>query len=161
MASRLSKILKSHNFLSLANNGLVAILGFFSFVILVRSLPTDEFGEWVLFITTLNFLDMLRFGITRTAIVRFLSGADEKEGKELIGSNYAINFSTTLLLIIIVVITNLLFPEEIKNSGFSLFFDWFPLVALINRNHPSNYNHLSITFFAIVLNFAGIVGIAY
>ncbi len=141
MASRLSKILKSHNFLSLANNGLVAVLGFFSFVILVRSLPTDEFGEWVLFITTLNFLDMLRFGITRTAIVRFLSGAGEKEGKELIGSNYAINFSTTLLLIIIVVITNLLFPEEIKNSGFSLFFDWFPLVALINL--PFN-NSLSV-----------------
>lgn len=86
MANILAKIFKNHNFLSLANNGLVAVFGFFSFIILVRSLETNEFGEWVLFITSLNFLDMLRFGITRTAIVRFLSGADDKEGKHLLGS---------------------------------------------------------------------------
>lgn len=141
MANPLIKIFKSHNFLSLANNGLVAVLGFFSFIVLVRSLPTDEFGEWVLFITTLNFLDMLRFGITRTAIVRFLSGADDIEGKQLIGSNYAINLTTTMALIIIVVLTNLIFPEAIQNSGFSLFFDWFPLVAIINL--PFN-NSLSV-----------------
>lgn len=141
MANFLSKIFKSHNFLSLANNGLVAVLGFFSFVVLVRSLPTDEFGEWVLFITTLNFIDMLRFGITRTAIVRFLSGADEKEGKQLLGSNYAINGSSTLMLIVIVVILNLFFENSIQESGFSLFFTWFPLVAIINL--PFN-NALSV-----------------
>ncbi len=132
MANFLSKIFKSHNFLSLANNGLVAVLGFFSFIVLVRSLPTEEFGEWVLFITTLNFIDMLRFGITRTAIVRFLSGADETEGKQLLGSNYAINGASTLLLIVLVVVVNLFFESSIKESGFSLFFTWFPLVAIIN-----------------------------
>jgi len=78
VANILAKIFKNNNFLSLANNGLVAVFGFFSFILLVRSLETNEFGEWVLFITSLNFLDMLRFGITRTAIVRFLSGADKE-----------------------------------------------------------------------------------
>ena len=141
MANLIIKIFKNHNFLSLANNGLVAVLGFFSFVVLVRSLPTNEFGEWVLFITTLNFIDMLRFGITRTAIVRFLSGADETEGKQLLGSNYAINTGSTAALIIIVVIINLFFGDSVKESGFSLFFDWFPLVAIINL--PFN-NSLSV-----------------
>ncbi len=116
----------------MANNGLVAILGFFSFIVLVRSLPTDEFGEWVLFITTLNFIDMLRFGITRTAIVRFLSGADDNEGKKLLGSNYALNGASTLLLIVVVVLVNLIFENNIQESGFSLFFTWFPIVAIIN-----------------------------
>jgi O-antigen/teichoic acid export membrane protein len=141
VASFLAKIFRNHNFLSLANNGLVAVLGFFSFVVLVRSLPTDAFGEWVLFITTLNFIDMLRFGITRTAIVRFLSGADESEGKQLLGSNYAINASSTLLLIIVVAVVNYFFRENIRESGFSLFFDWFPLIAIINL--PFN-NSLSV-----------------
>jgi len=141
VASIFTKIFKNHNFLSLANNGLVAVLGFLSFVLLVRSLPTDEFGEWVLFITTLNFIDMLRFGITRTAIVRFLSGADEQRGKQLIGSNYAINGSSTLLLIIIVALINILFSDSIQESGFSLFFTWFPVVAIINL--PFN-NSLSV-----------------
>ena len=141
MANILAKIFKNHNFLSLANNGLVAVFGFFSFIILVRSLETNEFGEWVLFITSLNFLDMLRFGITRTAIVRFLSGADENEGKHLLGSNYAINLSTTIFLILLVGLTSYLFPEAIQDSGFSLFFNWFPVVAIINL--PFN-NSLSV-----------------
>jgi len=141
VANILAKIFKNNNFLSLANNGLVAVFGFFSFILLVRSLETNEFGEWVLFITSLNFLDMLRFGITRTAIVRFLSGADKEEGKNLLGSNYTINLLTTVLLIAIVSLISFLFPETIQESGFSLFFSWFPLVAIINL--PFN-NSLSV-----------------
>ncbi len=141
MANYLAKIFKNHNFLSLANNGLVAVFGFFSFILLVRSLPTVEFGEWVLFITTLNFIDMLRFGITRTAIVRFLSGANENEGKQLLGSNYAINIASTSFLIILVISINFIFNDSVQESGFSLFFSWFPLIAIINL--PFN-NALSV-----------------
>ena len=141
MANLLSKILKNHNFLSLANNGLVAVLAFFSFVVLVRSLPTNDFGEWILFITATNFLDMLRFGITRTAIVRFLSGANEKEGKELIGSNYLINLVTSAIIIIVVFVINYFFSDSISDSGFSLFFTWFPVIAIISL--PFN-NALSV-----------------
>lgn len=141
MINLLSKILKNNNFLSLANNGLVAILAFFSFMVLVRSLPTNDFGEWVLFITAANFLDMLRFGITRTAIVRFLSGAKKTEAKQLIGSNYVINLVSSLLLIVIVFTINYFFSEKLTDSGFSLFFTWFPLLALLNL--PFN-NALSV-----------------
>ena len=141
MASFVAKIFKNSNFLSLANNGAVAIFGFFSFIVLVRSLPTYEFGEWVLFITTLNFLDMLRFGITRTAIVRFLSGANNAEGQQLIGSNYTINIFTTLFLIVVVLLINFFFSNSVNDSGFTLFFNWFPLVAVVNL--PFN-NSLSV-----------------
>jgi len=141
VANYLTKIFKNHNFLSLANNGAIAVFGFLSFVVLTRSLPTDEFGEWVLFITSLNFIDMLRFGITRTAIVRFLSGANKAESEHLIGSNYVINISSTLLLIVIVFIVNYFFNDTIKQSGFSLFFNWFPVIAIINL--PFN-NSLSV-----------------
>ncbi|MCF8347501.1 MAG: oligosaccharide flippase family protein [Bacteroidales bacterium] len=141
MANLWIKIIRNNNFLSLANNGLVAVLGFFSFILLVRILPTQEFGEWVLFLTTLNFLDMIRFGITRTAIVRFLSGSDEKYGKQLIGSNYAINLVSTLFLILLVYLFDYWGSQTIEDSGFSLFFTWFPVVALINL--PFN-NALSV-----------------
>ena len=132
MANVLAKIFKNKNFLSLANNGLIAVFGFFGFLLLVRSLGTNQFGEWVLFITTANFIDMLRFGITRTAIVRFLAGAKQNEAKKLIGSNYLINLVSTLLIIAVVLVINFFFTNTVKNSGFSLFFQWFPVLALIN-----------------------------
>ncbi|PLX02602.1 MAG: hypothetical protein C0595_10055 [Marinilabiliales bacterium] len=141
MANLATKILKNNNFLSLANNGLVAVLAFFSFMILVRSLPTDDFGKWVLFLTTANFLDMLRFGITSTAMVRFLSGANKEKGKELIGSNYLINFVSSIILISITLIVSFYFKETVSDSGFSLFFEWFPLFAIVNL--PFN-NALSV-----------------
>jgi O-antigen/teichoic acid export membrane protein len=127
----LAKILKSNNLLSLANNGLIAVFGLVGFMILVRSLPTNQYGAWVLFITATNFLDMLRFGITRTAIVRFLSGIDESNSKKLIGSNYLINFISTLILSIIVIAIYFLFRKSIDDSGYYLFFQWFPLVAFV------------------------------
>lgn len=141
MANLASKILKNNNFLSLANNGLVAVLAFFSFMVLVRSLPTDDFGKWVLFLTTANFLDMLRFGITRTAMVRFLSGAKKEEGKKLIGSNYLINFVSSIILIALTMVVNYYFKDSVTDSGFSLFFQWFPLFAIVNL--PFN-NALSV-----------------
>lgn len=128
----MSKILKNNNFLSLANNGLVAVFGFFGFLLLVRSLNTNDFGKWVLLITTANFVDMIRFGITRTAIVRFLAGADKEEAKRLLGSNYFINLVSSVLLAGLVLGIDFLFPVKIHDSGFSLFFYWFPILAIIN-----------------------------
>ncbi len=132
MLSFVRKILGSNNFLSLANNGLVAIFGFLSFILLVRQLPQEVFGEWVLFITLSNFIDMLRFGITRTAIVRFLSGADQAETRRLMGSNNTINLFSTVVIVILIIILYKLFPETISNSGFELFFIWYPLLAFLN-----------------------------
>ncbi len=132
MNNALAKILKNKNFLSLANNGLVAVFGFLGFLLLVRSLNTNEFGEWVLLITTANFLDMLRFGITRTAIVRFLAGAEKTEAHRLIGSNYVINLFSTFILVLIVLAIRYFFYDSVNNSGFILFFKWFPLLAFFN-----------------------------
>ena len=132
MINRIKKIILKPDFLSLSGNMIYAALGFASFLILTRSFPKEIFGEWVLFVTASNFVEMFRFGITRTAIVRFLSGADEEEKQKLIGSNWIIGLIITVILILIVFVTNLFFSESIKPSGFGLFFIWYPVYAIIN-----------------------------
>jgi O-antigen/teichoic acid export membrane protein len=127
-----TKVFYNNNFLSLANNGLVAVFGFLSFIMLVRMLPQDIFGEWILFITLGNFVDMLRFGITRTAIIRFLSGADPDESKKLIGSNNLINLISTIFLAILTIAIYFIFKDSIDESGFSMFFIWYPLLSVLN-----------------------------
>ncbi len=126
------RILGSNNFLSLANNGLVAVFGFLSFIMLVRQLPQEVFGEWILFITMGNFIDTLRFGVTRTAIVRFLAGANADEEKSLMGSNNAINLVSTVILALLVLLVYLIFPRTIAASGFEMFFIYYPLLAFFN-----------------------------
>jgi len=128
----LAKIIKEKNFLSLAANLSVAVFGFLSFVLLTRTLAKDPFGEWVLFITAANFLEMLRFGITRTAIIRFLSGAEGKEKYQLIGSNWFIGLIVSASIAILIFGIRVSFPQTIMNSGYRLFFLWYPLLAFLN-----------------------------
>jgi O-antigen/teichoic acid export membrane protein len=131
MINKLKKLLKQDEFLSFAGNLSYAALGFLSFLLLTRSFEKEIFGQWVLFVTTASFIEMFRFGITRTAIVRYLAGANEQEQKELIGSNWMIGIIATIIIIIPVMGINYFFKESIGASGFSLFFDWYPLLAII------------------------------
>ena len=128
----LKKIVREDNFLSLAGNIVIALLGIGGFALLARSLSLDVFGEWVLFVTGGSFIEMFRFGITNTGLIRFLSGADETSRIKLIGSNTLIGLGSTLLIAIILVFCYTIFNEAISNSGYNLFFSWYPLLAFLN-----------------------------
>ncbi|PQJ76947.1 lipopolysaccharide biosynthesis protein [Polaribacter glomeratus] len=128
----LKKIVREDNFLSLTGNLVIAILGISGFALLARSLTLDVFGEWVLFITGGSFVEMFRFGITNTGLIRFLSGADKDSRDKLIGSNALIGLGATILIAVILVSCYTFFNDAISNSGYNLFFKWYPLLAFFN-----------------------------
>jgi len=132
MFDTIRKIIRDKNFLSLMGNVITAGLGFFTFFVLVRSLEQDPFGEWVLFITAATLVDLLRFGITRVALTRFLSGADPEERKNYIGSSWLIGLLSIAIMAVLLYSLLLLFPQTIKSSGFNLFFIWYVPLALSN-----------------------------
>jgi len=132
-------MLKNENFLSFLGNGIFAAFGFLGIFILARSYSTEVFGEWVLYITGIAFVEMLRTGISGTPMVRYLAGAvDDDEGKKIIGSGWIIGLTVTAVIVLLIVSANLLFKGIIGNSGFSLFFIWYPLLAFIIL--PFNYS---------------------
>lgn len=141
MSLPLRKLGKSKNFLSLAGNSLFAGFGFLSFVILTRSYNPHDFGQWVLYVTSATLLEMIRFGITRMALIRFLSGADEGERKKLIGSTWVISLGVAVFLSLLLLLSLQIFPEAIRSSGYVLLFQWYPVLAFVNL--PFN-NALSI-----------------
>ncbi|PXY39190.1 hypothetical protein DMB65_19180 [Flavobacterium cheongpyeongense] len=128
----LKAIVREDNFLSLTGNLVIAVLGIGGFALLARGLSLDVFGQWVLFITGGSFIEMFRFGITNNGLIRFLSGADESSRIELIGSNALIGLVATLVIALIMIFCYLQFNHEISNSGYNLFFKWYPLLAFLN-----------------------------
>ncbi|NPD46193.1 MULTISPECIES: oligosaccharide flippase family protein [unclassified Lentimicrobium] len=132
MKNKIIKILKEKNVQSLAGNMLTAGFGFLNFVILARTFDKDIFGEWVLYLTGAAFVEMFRFGITRTALIRFLAGAKEEDQKQLIGSNWLIGLVVSVFIAIVLYALLLIFPERIESSGFVLFFQWYPILAFLN-----------------------------
>jgi len=128
----LNKIIREDNFLSLAGNLVIAAAGLAGFALLARSLQLNQFGEWMLFISSGSFIEMFRFGITNTGLVRYLSGADEHTRIKLIGSNSVISLISSLVIIALLVSCNLLFHTSLEKAGYGLFFTWYPLLALVN-----------------------------
>ena len=128
----IKEIVREDNFLSLTGNIVIAFLGICGFALLARTLSMDHFGQWVLFVTGGSFIEMFRFGITNTGLIRFLSGAEAESRAELIGSNALIGLGATVLLATILLSSYTLFNESISNSGYYLFFKWYPLLAFVN-----------------------------
>ena len=132
MKSTLNKIVKEDNFLSLTGNLIIAFLGFAGFALIARSYTPEIFGQWVLFISAGTFIEMFRFGITNTAVVRYLSGSDKEDRVRFIGSNGLIGLIATILIAVALILCNNFFREPIKAAGYELFFTWYPLMAFIN-----------------------------
>lgn len=132
MKKTFHKIIREDNFLSLAGNLVIAASGLVGFALLARSLQLNQFGEWVLFISSGSFIEMFRFGITNTGLIRYLSGADNDTRVKLIGSNSVISLISTLAIILLMVICNILFHTSLEQSGYGLFFTWYPVLALVN-----------------------------
>ena len=132
MKNTLKKIVREDNFLSLLGNLTISFFGIAGFALLARTFQMDIFGEWVIFISAATFVEMFRYGIINTAIIRYLSGADKNERLKFIGSNGLIGMVATVLICILLYICLFTFYSSIHNSGYELFFKWYPLLALIN-----------------------------
>lgn len=132
MKNVVKKVIREENFLSLAGNLIIALLGLAGFALLARSFSLDIFGQWVLFISSGSFIEMFRFGITNTAIIRYLSGVNKEDRISYIGSNGLIGLIATILISGVLIICHFAFTNAIQRAGYELFFTWYPLLALIN-----------------------------
>ena len=109
----------------------VSLFGFAGFAVMAHGFPPKVFGEWVLFISSAALVDMFRFGITTTAVVRNLSGADKLEGRRIIGSFILILILVSTALTVLIWGVYLAFPGPIQRSGYELFFRWFPVMMFL------------------------------
>lgn len=134
MWKKIKNIGREKNVSSLMTNMVIAFLGLVSFMLLTRQLPKEQFGDWVLFLTLATFVDLLRFGLTRTSVVRLLSGADDESYKTYLGSSYKINLLLLALIMLVCwSITGISLGLELEmNNGYQLFFIWYPVLALFN-----------------------------
>ena len=132
MKKLIHKIIREDNFLSLSGNLIIAFLGFCGFALLARSLETEQFAQWVLFISGGSLVEMLRYGITNNGLVRFLSGASAERRDQFIGANVIISVLATMIIALILLAFKLIFSSSIANSSYALFFNWYPILAFVN-----------------------------
>ena len=131
MKNKVLNIIQSNNFLSLLGQGIFAIIGFVTIILLTRTYSLADFGIWVLYITAFTMLNMLRMGFVGTGLVRFISGASEEIKKSYVGSSWVIGLIFTGVSIIIILLISQISPDFVADSEFSIFFKWFPLLFVV------------------------------
>lgn len=87
------------------------IFGFGSFFFLVRILSKEDFGIWTLYMSTATILNILRDGLIRNALIKFLSGAVDDEKPKIMTSALQINLMITIFCVLI----NLTFGHVLAN----------------------------------------------
>lgn len=89
--------------INIFQNILTVLFGFLGFYILVRILSKEEYGTWVLFLSTVSIIEIGRNGLTQEASVKYLSSANEEEKKRIITSVFLINSAITIFIIVTLI----------------------------------------------------------
>ncbi len=131
MRQKILSLIRNKNFVSLTNNLVIALFGFANVALLSRSLPKSDFGEWVIYLSGMAIVEMIRTGLNGTPLVRFLSGSqDKREAAGLIGASWVLSALVTLAAVLLLYSSYALFKEQIDAKGFGLFFFWYPVLSL-------------------------------
>lgn len=128
MKALISQILKEKNIQSLATNVITAAVNLGTFLLLVRSLGQENFGLWVIFTTAGTLAALIRFGVSRRAIIHFASGSDKETFKIISGSGLVIDL---LILVLTVIMCGAVYLIGGESLGmYYLFFKYYPFLAI-------------------------------
>lgn len=106
--------------------------GFVTIGILARTLSTNDFGAWVIFVTNMGLIEMIRAGFVYQALVKYVSGsADITEEESVINATWQISFFLSIVLIVIMLLAKFIFAESIKALHFEMFFSYYPIILLL------------------------------
>ncbi len=82
----------------------ITLFGFFSFVILVRLLDVADFGTWVLYVSFVSVIELVREGFVKNPLIRQFVAANKEDHSFITGSSFVLNLSLFVFLSVIVAI---------------------------------------------------------
>lgn len=117
---------------ALASNAIFAIAGLASFMLLSRNCPPSLFGEWVLFLSLSTFVDLVRFGLTRNAVIRLIASAkEEREGHLVNASGLRAGIAILAIITLLFYLTAFI-GKSFIGEIYIRFLVWYPAVGLSN-----------------------------
>ena len=116
--------LRNKHFLSLAGNGVIAVLGVGLIALLTRSLSKDDVGTWFFFRMIYSLGDAIRNGFLGTATIKFYAGTSPERGREVLGSVWFLALGVTAILVLLSVAFMPAIPF-ISNKALVVSIQWF------------------------------------
>lgn len=131
MLQKIANLIKNKHFLSLTGNVIMSGLGMVTTALIYRALKDDDIvGVWVLFQTTVLFVDTFRSGLLTTAFIKFYSGTTGQRSNEILGATWYIALGITGGFILLNL--PVLFFLDNFSGGYILFFQYFGATYILS-----------------------------
>lgn len=81
----------------------LVFLGAASFIILVHAVSPAEFSNWALYTVILSSIEMVKSGLLRNAVIKFLATTEAADQPKVIASAFWINTAYTAIILMLIV----------------------------------------------------------
>jgi O-antigen/teichoic acid export membrane protein len=148
-----SLIKRSNNIHSLIGNIIFAAFSMSLFLFMVRMLSKDMYGRWIIFITAVTLLDMLRLGLTGTGAIRAISTSSGDDQFRNISASYKLSIYSTLLISLVFIPLYFILKPYFIDSYYLPILIYYPLLAFANLAHmqATNYSQGMINFKRVMI----------
>jgi O-antigen/teichoic acid export membrane protein len=135
LLAKLKQSTQNRHFLSLASQVSLMAINFLSFALVTRLVSKEIFGSWQVFLQAFGVLEALRMYVIYVALVKYLSGAEPTEARQMAGAGWVVMLGMNAVIFLITLPLSLL---HITNSvGWQLVLQWCGLGLLLTL--PTHY----------------------
>lgn len=89
----------------------ITLFGFVNFYILIRVLPKEDFGAWVLFISIASLLELIKHGFIRNALIRYLAMSRDAESPDIQTASLLLNAVVGVVEVFLLLLCSLFLSE--------------------------------------------------
>lgn len=135
----INKLRQSQNVYSLAGNMGYAAFSLITFLLMVRLLDKESYGQWIIYITAASLLDMFRMGLTGTGAIRLISTTTKEEQKQTIAASYQLGIATTILVVLVFYPLYFFLKGSFSDNYYLLVLLYYPLLSIANLPYFQAY----------------------
>ena len=82
----------------------ITLFGFLTFYLLVRVLNPEDFGVWTLFVSITSIIELVRNGLIRSPLIRYIAAADQSDHGAIQAASFLINLVCTVLSVVVLIL---------------------------------------------------------
>jgi len=131
MAAKDQYWLKS-GIINILQNFSATIINIATFYILVRLFDKHDYGVWGIYMQAIIILEIVRNGLIQSALIKFMSGAKEKEHSEIISASATISGIITVLCVILTFIFANPLANILKAPELAPMFRWYTISFVLS-----------------------------
>ena len=82
----------------------ITLFGLLTFFLLVRTLNKEDFGVWALFVSVTTIVELVRHGLVRSPLIKYLAVAERSEHGTIQSASFVVNIAYTVLSALLLIL---------------------------------------------------------